>query len=216
MCNILCYHTMLSYQTTSFALLCIKFHKPITVSSEYLYIRTYYIRLCLAPAQHYHVCFVFIFCKSASSNISNMFVPMMMSMQCNNFRWHHQKESYSSYYHLTADKNGIIEHFLGLKQSQNGAQEASAPVNLACLWSNDECREGVRGRNRMGGGGWGRLRHVIKLSLVHWEKLNLHAFCSHIHRVNTKSIVKSCSGTWSTPICGEYFLYRSQHCAITI
>ena len=33
MCNILCYHTMLSYQTTSFALLRIKFHKSITVSS---------------------------------------------------------------------------------------------------------------------------------------------------------------------------------------
>ena len=32
MCNILCY-TMLSYQTTSFALLRIKFHKSITVSS---------------------------------------------------------------------------------------------------------------------------------------------------------------------------------------
>ena len=88
--------------------------------------------LCLAPAQHYHVCFVFKFCKSAPSNISNMFVPMMMSMQSNNFRWHHEKESYSSYYHLTPDKNGIIEHFLGLKQSQNGAQEASAPVNLTC------------------------------------------------------------------------------------
>ena len=95
-------------------------------------IRTYYIRLCLAPAQLYHVCFIFIFCKSASSNISNMFVPMMMSIQCNNFRWHHQKESYSSYYHLTPDKNGIIEHFLGLKQSQNGAQDESAPVNLTC------------------------------------------------------------------------------------
>ena len=64
---------------------------------------------------------------------------------------------------------------------------------LACLWSNDECREGVRGRNWMGGGG--RLRHVVKLSLVPRAKLNLHAFCSHIHRVNTKSIVKSCSGT---------------------
>ena len=59
-----------------------------------------------------------------------MFVPMMMFMQSNNFRWHHQKESYSSYYHLTPDKNGIIEHFLGLKQSQNGAKEASAQVNL--------------------------------------------------------------------------------------
>ena len=59
-----------------------------------------------------------------------MFVPMMMSMQSNNFRGHHQKESYSSYYRPTPDKNGIIEHFLGLKQSQNGAQEASAPVNL--------------------------------------------------------------------------------------
>ena len=65
-----------------------------------------------------------------------MFVPMMMSMQCNNFRWHHQKESYSSYYHLTPEKNGIIEHFLGLKQSQNDAQEASAPVNLTCpFWT---------------------------------------------------------------------------------
>ena len=32
MCNILCYHTMLSYKTTSFALLRIKFHKSITVS----------------------------------------------------------------------------------------------------------------------------------------------------------------------------------------
>ena len=31
MCNILYYHTMLSYQTTSFALLRIKFHKSITV-----------------------------------------------------------------------------------------------------------------------------------------------------------------------------------------
>ena len=61
-----------------------------------------------------------------------MFVPMMMSMQSNNFRWHHQKESYSSYYHLTPDKDGIIEHSLVLKQSQNGAQEASAPVNLTC------------------------------------------------------------------------------------
>ena len=77
-------------------------------------------------------CFVFIFCKSAPSNISNMLVLMMMSMPCNNFRWHHQKESYSSYYHLTPDKNGIIEHFLGPKRSQNGAQEASAPVNLTC------------------------------------------------------------------------------------
>ena len=173
MCNILCYHTMLSYQTTSFAL------------------------LRIAPAQHYHVCFVFKFCNSASSSISNMFVPMMMSMQSNNFRWHHQKESYSSYYHLTPCKNGIIEHFLGLKRSQNGAQEASAPVNLARPWSNDECREGV----------WMKGRHVVKLSLVPREKLNLHAFCSHKHRVKTKSIVKSCSGTWSTPICGEYFLF---------
>ena len=71
------------------------------------------------------------------------------------------------------------------------------------------------GWDRMGGGG-GRLRHVVKLSLVPRAKLNLHAFYSHIHRVNTKSIVKSCSGTRSTPICGKYFLYRSQHCAITI
>ena len=53
---------------------------------------------------------------------------------------------------------------------------------LARPWSNDECREGVRG-------GGGRLRHVVKLSLVPRAKLNLHAFCSHIHRVNTKSIV---------------------------
>ena len=60
-----------------------------------------------------------------------MFVPMMMSMECNNFRWHHQKESYP-YYDLTPDKNGIIEHFFDLERSQNGAQEASAPVNLTC------------------------------------------------------------------------------------
>ena len=68
------------------------------------------------------------------------------------------------------------------------------------------------------GTGWGegRLRHVVKLFLVPRAKLNLHAFCSRIHRVNTKSIVKSCSETWSTPICGGYFLYRSKHCAITI
>ena len=33
MCNILCYHTMLSYQTTSFALLRMKFQKSITASS---------------------------------------------------------------------------------------------------------------------------------------------------------------------------------------
>ena len=91
-----------------------------------------------------------------------MFVPMMMSMQSNNFRLHHQKESYSSYYHLTPDENGIIEHFLGIKRSQNGAQEASAPVNLTYpfqpgrpLWSNDECREGVRGKGPDGGGGGG-------------------------------------------------------------
>ena len=77
-------------------------------------------------------CFVFKYCKSASSSISNMFVQMIIYMQSNNFRWHHQKESYSSYYHLTPDKNGIIEHFLGLKRSQNGVQEASAPVNLTC------------------------------------------------------------------------------------
>ena len=95
------------------------------------------------------------FTISASSSISNMFVPMMMSMQSNNFRWHLQKESYSSYYHLTPDKNGIIEHFLGLKQSQNGAQEASAPVNLTCPLSNDECREGVRVKGPYGGGGGG-------------------------------------------------------------
>ena len=99
-----------------------------------------------------------------------MFVPMMMSMQSNNFRWHHQKESYSSYYHLTPDKNGIIEHFLGLKQSQNGAQFTgvrASEFNLSVLarpWSNDECREGVRGKGPYGGGG--RLRHVVKLSLV--------------------------------------------------
>ena len=47
---------------------------------------------------------------------------------------------------------------LGLKRSQNGAQETSAPVNLTCLfqpvrplWSNDECREGVRGKGPDGG-----------------------------------------------------------------
>ena len=74
--------------------------------------------LCLAPAQHYRVCFVFRFCKSASSSNFNMFVPMMMFLQSNKFRWHHQKESYSSYYHLTPDKNGIIDHSLGLKRSQ--------------------------------------------------------------------------------------------------
>ena len=81
-----------------------------------------------------------------------MFVPMMMSMHSNNFWWHHQKESYSSYYHLTPDKDGIIKHSLGLKQSQNGAQEASAPVNLTCpfqsvrpLRSNDECRDMGKG-----------------------------------------------------------------------
>ena len=68
----------------------------------------------------------------------------------------------------------------------------------------------VKGEGTGWGGGGGRLRHVVKLSLVPREKLNLHAFCSHIHRVNTKSIAKSCSETWSTPICGEYFLYRSQ------
>ena len=86
-----------------------------------------------------------------------MFVPMMMSIQSNNFRWHHQKESYSSYYHLTPDKDGIIEHSLGLKQSQNSAQEASAPVHLTCLFqpvrplrSNDECRDTGKGT------GWGR------------------------------------------------------------
>ena len=102
-----------------------------------------------------------------------MFVPMMMSMQSNNFRYHHQEESYSSYYHLTPDKNGITEHSLGLKQSLNGAQEASTPVNLTCpfqpvlpLWSNDECREGVRGKGPDGGGGGGRLRLVVQLSLV--------------------------------------------------
>ena len=72
----------------------------------------------------------------------------------------------------------------------------------------------IRGKGPDGGGS--RLRHVVQLSLVPRAGLNLHAFCSHIHRVNTKSIVKSCSGTWSTPICGEYFLYRSQHCAITM
>ena len=88
-----------------------------------------------------------------------------------------------------------------------------SPV-LARPWSNDECREGVQGKEPDGGGG--RLRHVVKLSLVPRANLNRHAFCSHIHRVNTKSIVKYCSGTWSAPICGEYFLYRSQHCAITI
>ena len=33
MCNILGYHTMLSYQTTSFALLRIKFYKSISVNS---------------------------------------------------------------------------------------------------------------------------------------------------------------------------------------
>ena len=95
----------------------------------------------------------------------------MMSMQSNNFWWHHQKESYSSYYHLTPDKNGIIEHSLGLKQSQNGAQEASVPVNLSCpfqpvlipLWSNDEFYEGVRGKGPDGGG---RLRYVVQLSFV--------------------------------------------------
>ena len=89
-----------------------------------------------------------------------MFVPMMMSMQANNFRWHHQKESYSSNYHLTPDKNGIIEHFLGLKQSQNGAQEAPAPVNLTypfypvCGVMMSVVRV-YRGRDRMGGGGGG-------------------------------------------------------------
>ena len=80
---------------------------------------------------YYHICFVFIFCKSASSNISNMFVPMMMSMQCNNFRWHHQKESYSSYYHLTPDKNGIIEH-LASNEVKMVRKRQSAPVNLTC------------------------------------------------------------------------------------
>ena len=87
-----------------------------------------------------------------------MFVPMMMSMQSNNFRWHHQKESYYIYYHLTPDKDGIIEHSLGLTRSRNGAQEASAPINLACPFqpvrpqlSNDECRGGVRGKGPDGG-----------------------------------------------------------------
>ena len=86
---------------------------------------------------------------------------MSMSMQFNNFWWHHQKESYSSHYHLTPDKDGIItEHSLGLKWSQNGAQEVSTPVNLTYpfqpvppLWSNDECCEGVWGK---GPDGWGR------------------------------------------------------------
>ena len=79
------------------------------------------------------------------------------------------------------------------------SQEASAPVNLTCpfqpvrpLWDSDECREGVREKGLDGGG---RLRHVVQLSLVPRAKLNLHVFCSHIHSVNTKSIVKSCSGT---------------------
>ena len=88
-----------------------------------------------------------------------MLVLMMMSMQSNSFRWHYQNKLYSSYYHLTPDKDGIIEHSLGLKQSQNGAQEASAPVNLTCPfqlvrppWSNDECCEGVQGKEPDGEG----------------------------------------------------------------
>ena len=73
----------------------------------------------------------------------------MMSMQSNNFRWHHQKESHSYYYHLTPDKNGIIEHFLGLKTKSKwcarGVRASQSNLSvLARLWSNDVCREGVR------------------------------------------------------------------------
>ena len=103
----------------------------------------------------------------------------------------------------------------GGKDRMGGGGEINLSV-LARPWSNDECCEGVRGKGPYGGGGGGRLRHVVQLSLVPRAKVNLHAFCSHIHRVNTKSIVKYCSETLSTPNCGEYFLYRSQHCAITI
>ena len=126
---------MLSYYVIiSNNVVCFTSYKIPQINYRQLKILSIYVLIILGfvllQRSTYHVCFVFIFCKSASSNISNMFVPMMMSMQCNNFRWHHQKESYFSYYHLTSDKNGIIEHFL--KRSQNGAQEAFAPVNLTC------------------------------------------------------------------------------------
>ena len=73
-------------------------------------------------------------------NFANLHLPV--SLTCS-FQWWcpcsvitfggiTKKKYYSSYYHLTPDRNGIIEHFLGLKQSQNGAQEAFAPVNLTC------------------------------------------------------------------------------------
>ena len=123
---------MLSYYVIiSNNIVCFTAYKIPQINYRQLIILSIYGFVLLQRSIITYVSF-FIFCKSASSNISNMLVPMMMSMQCNNFRWHHQKESYSSYYHLTPDKNGIIEHFLGVKRSQNGAQEASAPVNLTC------------------------------------------------------------------------------------
>ena len=44
------------------------------------------------------------------------------------------------------------------------------------------------GRDRMRGE-WGRLHHVVKLSLVPRAKLNLHAFCSHIHDNDRRSFI---------------------------
>ena len=58
------------------------------------------------------------------------------------------------------------------------------------LWSNDECREGVRGKGPDGGMYLPQCGSAVPRAS---GRLNLHAFCSHIHRVKTKSIVKSCS-----------------------